>query len=258
MSTFLNGDVFFHGISTDAVSVVANGMIMVSAVVLQQLSDHAADWAPVFVSRPDRLSFACIPNVSRYENPTTKSTWNCTSPRIVDVVFAMPGTGILNGGELQAYLLYSSYDSSSASAQEFFHGIAPYKDMNGTGSFVFDESGSGTIQANNKVSNSDYLVSHVVRSSSYVFQHESMTYSRVKISVRLLTLSVTFAYTLFWCWSLGIRGFFRGCCRSCRCCSPAETRRSEDSTPLTRKRRKASKFFITKFADLPWVTCLLN
>ena len=239
MSTFLTGDVFFHGLSLEAVSMVANGFLMVSAIVMQQLSDHAADWAPVFVSRPDRLSLACIPDVKKYEKPTTKSSWNCTSPRIVDVVFAMPGTGILNGGELQAYLLYSSYDSSNASAQEFFHGMAPYKDANGTESFVFDESGSRMIRPNDKVSAS--LLSQMVASSSYTFEHDSTTYSKVKITVRLLTLIVTFIFTVLWCWSLGVRGFFVGCSRFGCCCCHRRSGNDEDTTSLTGRQRKTSE-----------------
>jgi hypothetical protein len=241
MSTFLNGDVFFHDLSTDAVTVVAKGMVMVSTVVLQQVRDSAGEWAPVFVAKPERLSLACIPNVAKDEKPTPKSCWNCTSPRIVDVVFSMRGTGVLTGGELQVYLLYSSYDSSSASAQEFFEGSPPYKDENGTESFVFDESGAGTIHRHSKTEyNSDALLSHLVRCSLYTFEHESVGYARVKISVRLFTLAVTFIFTLFWCWSLGIKGFFLGCCHySGVSCWPCK-KRGEDTLPLTGRGKEST------------------
>ena len=237
MSTFFNGDVFFHGLSTDAVTVVAKGMVMVSTVVMQQIRDSAGEWAPVFVARPERLSMACIPNVAKEKQRAPESRWNCTSPRILDVIFSMPGTGILTGGELQVYLLYSSYDSSSATAQEFFQGSPPYRDKNGTESFVFDESGAEAIHSQVKAGyNSDALLSHLVRSSLYTFEHESTTYAKVKISVRLLTLIVTFTFTLFWCWSLGIKGFFLGCCYSGGSCCPCE-KRDEDTLPLTGRRR---------------------
>jgi len=264
MSTFLNGDLFFHGLSTDAVMVVAKGTMMVSTVILQRLSDHAVDWAPVFVSRPERLSLACIPNVAEHEKPTTTSRWNCTSPGIVDVVFPMPGTGVLNGGELQVYLLYSSYDSSSASAQEFFHGTAPYKDANGTGSFVFDESGAETFGSHDNAPTSDALVSRMVRSSVYVFEHESVNYARVKISMRLFTLSVTLIFTLFWCWSLGIKGFFLGCSYSGGSCWPGG-HNEEDTLPLTGRQRKGMYCialcypFASRTLLLAWLTyCSLS
>ena len=236
MSTFLNGDAFFNDLSTDVVAVIAEGMVMTSTIVLQQLSEHAVDWAPVFVSKPERLSLACIPDVAKHEEATTKSRWKCTSPRIVDVQFQMPGTGVLNGGELQVYLLYSSYDSSSASAQEFFHGSAPYKDANGTGSFVFDESGTVAVSTHDTVSAENDILHRIVRSSVYTFEHESTRYSRVKIAVRLLALVVTFVFTLFWCWSLGSKGFFLGCCCSGVSCWPRS--RSEDTLPLARRQKQ--------------------
>jgi hypothetical protein len=52
---------------------------------------------------------------------------------------------------------------------------------------------------------------------------------------------------LLWCWSLGIRGFFKGCSRFCGCfCSHRRSGYVEDTTPLSGRRRKTSECLPSK------------
>ena len=239
MSTFLIGDGCFDNVSTNVVALVARGMVLVSAVVLQR---SPVEWTPVFVAKPVPLSMACIPNTVKGEVPSFSSLWNCRSPRIVDVVFPMPGTLVLSDGELQVNVLYSPYDPAVLNSMYSLGGSAPYKDKKGHESYVYYESsGANVIVSEKNVSHSESLVSHLVESSSYVIEHERRSYATVKISVRLLTLIVSFCFTVFWCWSLGCKGFFAGadCCCSRTSCWPRNE--SDEDIVLLTSRQKESK-----------------
>jgi hypothetical protein len=241
LSTFLHGDVHFQDLSTNVVSLVARGMVLVSAVILQRSS--VVEWTPVFVAKPEPLSMACKPSAAHGELlPSSSSLWNCSRPRIVDVVFPMPGTLVLSDGELQVNVLYSPYDPADLATKYSAEDSAPYKDSKGRESFVYYESsGANAILSETNVSQPDSLVSHLVRSSWYVFEHESRSYATVRISARLLTLIFTFCFTVFWCWSLGCKGFFAGadCCSLEISCSPCNGR-DEEMLPLTSERNEGT------------------
>jgi hypothetical protein len=211
-------------------------------VILQR---SPVEWMPVFVAKPEPLSMACIPNTVHGQLPSSSSLWNCSRPRIVDVVFPMPGTLVLSDGELQVNVLYSLYDPAVLATKYSAEVSAPYKDTKGHESFVYYESsGANAILSEKNLSQPDSLVSHLVRSSCYVIEHESRSYATMKISTRLLTLIVSFCFTVFWCWSLGCMGFFAGadCCCSWLSCSPCNGS-DEDNVPLTggRKESKLSR-----------------
>jgi hypothetical protein len=152
----------------------------------------------------------------------------------------MPGTLVLSDGELQVNVFYSPYDTAESATKYSAEGSAPYKDSKGRESFVYYESsGANAILSEKDVSQPGSLVSHLVRSSYYVFEHESRRYATVKVSGRLLTLIFTFCFTIFWCWSLGCKGFFAGadCCCSGISYLP-RTGSDEEMVPLTRERKE--------------------
>ena len=245
LSTFLYGDARFTNLSTDVVALVAEGKVMVSAVLLQRIPAPSDEWIPVSVAKPEPLSMFCTPDTLHNELPSSASLWNCSSPRVVNVLFPLPGTGVLSGNALRVNVLYSlhnitlySSDDDTIDATE--SDISDSKRV-GTPTFVFSEAaGVQTILSHNNVSQPEDLISDLVMSSSYIIEHESQTYETIKILVRVSTLLVSFLFTLIWCWSLGGKGFFVGgscCCWDILCC--LSNRSDVEKLPLTGARRES-------------------
>ena len=161
-STFLRGDGFFPNMSTPLLDLVNRGLFVSSTVVLQRYrqQDSTSIWRPVFISKPYTVTMIC--------SKTTESTNSCYSPRIVDVLFGMPGSGILSGDELQINVLYGP------------NRLIPT-----------------TLLASNLTTPKE-LLSELVTSSQYLLKHESHFYSNLSSGVRLFTLVVSVCFMVFW------------------------------------------------------------
>ena len=120
MSSALYGDMKFTGLSSDAVSLVTKGSVLTSTAVFQRriddIDDYASSernlkqevhekgeqWFPVSISEPKRLEMVC-----KYYAKETN--WNCTAPQTVDVLFSLPATAVLTGGDIRVDTIISYY-----------------------------------------------------------------------------------------------------------------------------------------------------
>ena len=208
MSSFLRGDARYSNITSPVVALVARGMIFTSTV-LMQLNENQM-WIPLSVSAPEQLSMACVvaedtADGKGFRNEDSvplsiASTWDCTSPRIVDVLFSMPGTAVLSGRPLQVNVLYAF--------QKFPNEIK---------SMVYAE-GVNDLFRNYviNIDDSEVLLETIVSHSTYTLEHASPSHESLNIFVRLLAWVVTMLFMGRWCQRMGVKGFLglsdHGCC----------------------------------------------
>lgn len=250
LSTFLYGDAIFSHIPIEAVALVARGRVLVSAVILQRNPETSSDWIPAFIAKPEPLSLHCMrEHLSRH--PSVNSRWTCTSPRTIDVLFQMPGTGIMSNEDVQVNVLYSllprSYNPLKMSSTNDEDSVVESRP-----SFVYSETDDITKFISNVTAlDPDDVLADLVQSSSYVVDHESSLYANVQWGVRLFTLTLTFVFTCVWCWCMGMKGFFATggqecCCNSIFCCLRA--RETEDMLPLSGKWKSSMTWW-----QSPWI-----
>jgi hypothetical protein len=256
LSTFLHGDAFFEGITLEAVGLVSKGMVLVSAVVLQRSPAASSGWIPIFISKPERLSMSCAKS-SLLRKKSGGTLWDCASPRVIDVLFPMPGTGILSTEELQLNVLYSIFDPTSRPEREKnVKSSMQIADavFESASSFVFSNSEELTkrLPSLKHFSGTNKILGDAVRRSFYIIEHESSLYEDVGIAVRLLTISATLLFSAVWFWSLGSRGFCAAGSKDC-CCHGVfwwlrPHRKGDDELLLTGVKKGSTLWW-----DSPWI-----
>lgn len=204
-STFIRGDASFDCLSTNAVALVARGMVVVSTVVLQRgqipSMPETREWTPVYTSKPDRLSLACHPTLPTL-NATMSILWNCTAPRIVDMLESMPATAVLARTDLRVNVLYA------------YHESPVWEDMDFTFVFVETVGAQDVLNAAN-ISNPLGLLREAALSAKYTVEHQSVRASKIEAYVRIVAIVATCIFIVFWSWSMGSRAY-GGSCVSCR------------------------------------------
>lgn len=244
MSGFLRGDSYFNDLSTETASLVAQGRVVYSTVVMQRYDGH---WAPVSTSKPQRLSMACTVDT---KSARPESRWHCVSPRIIDVLFSLPGTGILSGEELQIVTLFSPKKAPSFARDLRLNQYAYDDAVEVTdASYVYsDTPGSSSLLFSTRA-NTTHL-EDLIKSSTYTIEHESLLYAQINIAVRLGTLLITTVFLVLWCRALGVKGVLGcGCCASSSCCQKSDPGTYEERLSLTQKHAPTFKFWW----ESPWI-----
>jgi hypothetical protein len=198
LSPYIYGDATFQGLSTEAVALVATGTLVSSIVILQR-DTNGDDWNLMFSSNPKQVSMAC--NLRGDKMAAKTSTWDCKSPRVLDVEFSMPETAVYAGGDIRINISY------------FFQG----REMSGSTidddvSFVYTKArGAAILFSSVKFPLPDTLVDEIAISSSYTFEHMSTLAMMVDTGIRLVTSLITVCFIAFWCSNMGMKSFFDRC-----------------------------------------------
>lgn len=253
MSVFLRGDAYFNQLSTETTAMVAQGRVIQSTVVMQGNSTSGT-WAAVSISDPVPLAMHCTADTKTTTTVTLDSVWNCVSPRIVDVLFSLPGTGILSGEELQIIILYSLEQEPFSLRRDLEYTEYAYDDAVDVvdASYVFsDTPGAASLLFNVILNNTSDRLEELIKSSTYKFEHASPFYAKVNIAVRLSTLLITTAFLIFWCRALGMKFVSLKCiCNIFSCYSEARQGTLEEVVPINRRHQSNE----TKFWwESPWI-----
>ena len=191
LSTDFIGDIDFQGISSETVSLVSNGVVEISVLVLQQQESNSKDpqivpqWTPTFSSAPKTLTVACRENED--------GQWYCRSPRSVDVVFSMPDSAVYGGGQLRVNVFFSLGLPVGNSSKELI-GFVNKKD---------DRFADGDKD----------LLLELVAGSTYTFEHMSPLAMKVDTGMRLGTFLASLSFVIYWCNSMRIAPIFSCCTR---------------------------------------------
>jgi hypothetical protein len=222
ISTFLHGDAMFYGLSTDAVALVAKGMLESSVVVLQRgigvSGDDAEEWTIVYVSAPKQISMACDKQ-DRSSRVSEASKWDCRSPRVLDVVFSMPETAVYAGGDVRINILYSYREPitiETSTTIDYSH-----ESTKGDVSYVYTSaSGASSLFASINVTHPLFYVGEIVTVSSYIMDYMSPLAVKVDTIVRITTFVGSFAFLVFWFYSMGMIRYFCCCLTGRLSCLP--------------------------------------
>jgi len=198
MSSFLYGDMTFTGLSSDAVALVTKGSVLTSTAVFQRRIDdnaesnkNAEEWYPVSISEPKRLDMVC-----KYYSK--KSAWNCNAPQIVDVLFSLPATAVLTGGDIRVDTIFSYYP------------LQPYDSWNRR---LTDKSDNDLtaddVLSGADTSNPHRLLKQLSRTSAYILRHQRPAYAETIVIVRCVSLTISFCFLIYWIAKIGFIGF---CC----------------------------------------------
>jgi hypothetical protein len=221
LSSFLYGDVSYSSMSSASVSLVADGSVQFSTIVLQQRLDSTADgkWFPVSISNTRQLSMLC----EKEGDSSSKSDirWVCKSPNNVDVLFALPETSVLTGGAVRVDTIMSHTSEK--------HNVTAGNGSELISNSIEDKDGSEEADR----SSPDDLLLEIARSVSYQFTCSSRFRTTILIVVRIGCLLLSITFTGFWFWSMGVNGFFLiGDCFSC-----FYRQRSEEEMMLNKKKK---------------------
>lgn len=209
MSSFLYGDMTFAGLSSDAVSLVTKGYVLTSTAVFQRRFDDDDDasseentrqkanrndeqWFPVSISEPKRLDMVC-----KYYSK--EANWNCTSPQTVDVLFSLPATAVLTGGDIRVDTIFSYYP------------LRPYDSWNRR---LSNKDGAESRTADEILSDADAsdprgILKELSRASALILRHQRPAYAETIVIVRLISLTISFCFLVYWIAKIGFTGF---CC----------------------------------------------
>ena len=228
ISNFIRGDAMFYGLSTDAVALVAKGMLESSVMVLQRdigvSGNDPGEWTIMYVSAPKQISMACDKQ-DRSSRVSKLSKWNCRSPRVLDVVFSMPETAVYAGGDVRIDILYSYREPipnrepitiESSSTIEYTH-----ESTKGDVSYVYTSaSGASSWFASINVTHPLFYVGEIVALSSYTLEYMSPLAVKVDTIVRITTFVGSFAFIVFWFYSMGMIRYFCCCLTGRLSCLP--------------------------------------
>ena len=266
MSSFLYGDMEFTGLSSDAVSLVTKGSVLTSTAVFQRRIDDDNDyvsnernlrqegrekdeeWFPVSISEPKRLDMVC-----KYY--AKKANWNCTAPQTVDVLFSLPATAVLTGGDIRVDTIFSYYP------------LQPYDIWNRRLSKT-DEMSSLTadeILSDADASDPGGILKELSRASAYILRHQRPAYAETIVIVRLISLTISFCFLVYWITKIGFTGF---CCNrgnelfhdnqedsnnESDCCIGSSCERwkqkGEDTSSLVTKKKRSN----LNWWESPWI-----
>eukprot|EP00563_Minutocellus_polymorphus_P012378 CAMPEP_0181066466 /NCGR_PEP_ID=MMETSP1070-20121207/25342_1 /TAXON_ID=265543 /ORGANISM="Minutocellus polymorphus, Strain NH13" /LENGTH=1404 /DNA_ID=CAMNT_0023147035 /DNA_START=41 /DNA_END=4255 /DNA_ORIENTATION=- len=205
MSSFLYGDMTFTGLSNDAVALVTKGSVLTSTAVFQRRIDGDDDvnngrrlsnkndeeWFPVSISEPKRLDMVC-----KYY--TKKSNWNCTAPQTIDVLFSLPATAVLTGGDIRVDTIFSYYP------------LRPYDSWSRRLTNKSDNDlTADDILSGSDTSNPHSLLVELSSTSAYILRHQRPAYAETIVIVRLVSLTISFCFLIYWVTTIGFVGF---CC----------------------------------------------
>ena len=222
-ATFLSADASFVGLSLRSMKAIQTGSVLVSGSLFQRTAisskSETDTWSVVSTSRTEPLSIACY-----FESIKTSRQWVCYSPAIMDILFSMPGSAILSGGELRINILFSyaqtekiESDLIDFSTSSHLHADDGLRKM-----LQNVESPSGEDEEEN-------IVLDIVGKSEFTIRYTNPTALTIDVWGRLLALTITVSFTVFWLWSLGFHGWF-----SCVCCG----KRDDDSYEIRQGRFK--------------------
>jgi hypothetical protein len=207
----LYADASFELNSTQAVALVERGMVSTSALLFQRdttnppssLEDEE-EWRLVATSRPERLSMAC-----QYNTDASSSLWTCISPRIMQILFAVPGSAILSGGDLRVNILFASSPAPETSDSVWGEKCVYTSDK------AYDVLDSVPLDSSGSVdtTTADELIRDLVHGSNYILTHTNSWAEKVDIGGRLVAITISVAFTVYWLRKVGIRG----CGYSCWC-----------------------------------------
>jgi Lipase (class 3) len=217
MSVFLRGDSVYESIPTDLVAAVAQGYVLFSIRLFQHDGQLKQDQGTLLsASEPMPLTLHCTAD-TKVAMPD--SLWNCISPRIVDVLFSLPGTGILSGEDLQVVVLYSFRTPYSFHNRKL--GTARIEDFadfaeddtameNLDASYVFsDTPGAESLFLHTLTNLTMDGLERILKSSWYTLEHSSELHAKISSIVRTGALILTVAFLTFWCKALGVNyGYF--------------------------------------------------
>ena len=207
-STFLFGDVLFENLPRSAVlDFVAEGNIFYSTVLFQKSKNHTTnenEWSPIYVSEPTRLPMVCTEQNHTATDDSTVVTnmehqkevlWDCQSPRLVNIVFSMPGTPVLTNNDVRVDTILSYFDSPITNLDDLLlHSETITDQQNAT--FAAPTDPQSTLET-------------IASSASYHdLEHRRSFFSKFAPNARIWTIIFTFSFFLFWCWSMGLKGFF--------------------------------------------------
>jgi hypothetical protein len=208
VSTYLYGDAEFEGLSSEAVALVAQGMLESSVSVLERDIIGDQEWTLMFSSNPRPVSMACTKTT--HSKVGSKTTWDCKTPRIVDVIFSMPETAVYAGGDIRVNVFYSFKQRQTQSDDNSF---SYHLDEQVDTSHVYTKTkDDAEVLASIDVSEPSTLVEEIVASSSYTFERMSQLAMKLDTGVRLGTFLVSFWFIVYWCHSMGVSRLFC-CCR---------------------------------------------
>ena len=240
MSSYLRGDAVFVNLTTPIVALVAQGMVVTSTVVMQWNANRKV-WAPFSVSAPEQLSMVCTMSTADTVPLSVTSSWDCTAPRIIDVLFSMPGTAVLTGDDLQVTVMYD------------FHKFADNQ-----ASLVYSEAGDYFRNYNiNSNDNPQALVEKLVLQSNYSMEHESSGHETLSITVRFMTFVITILFMNHWCQKMSVKGFLVFSDDSCKGLNTSAMltcwfRRTHEEEEFLNKAKK-HKAMTAFWWESPWI-----
>ncbi len=207
-STFLFGDVFFENLPGSALlDFLAKGDIFYSTILFQKSKNHPtteSEWSPIYVSQPTRLPMVCTQqnHTTTDDSATITNTdnqkeelWNCQSPRLVNIVFSMPGTPVLTNNDVRVDTILSYFNSPITNLDD----LLLHSDR------ITNQQNSTFAASTDPQSTLDIIAS----SASYRdLEHPRSFFLNFTPNARIWTIIFTFSFFLFWCWSMGLKGFF--------------------------------------------------
>lgn len=221
LTTYLFADITFDNLSTQSVSLVSEGRVYFSSMLMQKEINESPDgaWFPVFISEPTNLAMVC-------DSKKDDSTWSCSSPRNLDILFTLPGASILTGGTVRIDTIIS-----------FEENLTVASNLTSVMSNITSFATSTKVFLNDKVdvdelshvdtSHPNRLLLEIAKSSSYYVSYRKAIQTKVLIAVRIGTILFSCFFIIFWLWSMGIDGFFgiksgACCCLFVRKCHDAK------------------------------------
>eukprot|EP00980_Cylindrotheca_fusiformis_P029885 scaffold24008_cov132-Cylindrotheca_fusiformis.AAC.3 len=185
VSTYLYGDATFANLSTEAVALVNQGKLEATVNLLQQ-ELGGKHWTIMSSSKKTIVSMVC----EKHSN----ATWDCKTPRIMNVVFSMPDTAVYAGGEIRMNIFFSV--ETSRMPVDVSH-------VYGTGQSA-DELATSINTAKSE------LLEEIVASSEYTLEHMSVFAMKLDTVVRLVSFLTTAGFLVYWLYNMGPRSMFSG------------------------------------------------
>jgi hypothetical protein len=210
VATYLYGDAVFAGLSTESVALVAQGRLEATVEVLQQewtIWEEEQHWIIMSSSDKKTVSMAC--------DKVSGDTWDCKTPRIVDIVFSMPDTAVYAGGDIRVNIYYSiksdpALDDEAVSSNKTADISHVYTNGKSAGSLI--------SSVNTK---SSELIEEIVASSEYTLEHMSDFAMKLDTGVRLATFLVSVGFLFYWLYNMGVNSLFSGCRGNFNYCFPS-------------------------------------
>lgn len=212
----LSGSASFKNLSSNAVSLVASGSVMVSVIVFQRpvlsydgiltnndtMSDKNEPWSPVLILGSKRLEMMCKLNGKHNEVDSDARTWNCGSSGIIDAYFSLPNAAVLIGGDLRVDVLLVAHRKIR---QEDGHGGSKGTDDD---YIVHDINDDIALPEEEKIlltadtSHPQQLLEELTTKSVFKIEHESVAYDKVIEGTRILLLTTTIMFLCYWQWKM--------------------------------------------------------